>query len=157
MTTTRIVTGFFILAAAWLFAGCSPGTVFQQSEALPAEGWHMDHKVSFSLEVTDTLDLHELYVEVRNTTEYGYSNLYLFLDIDFPGKQLLRDTIECMLADRSGRWTGRGFGQIRSNSFLFRDDVWFPESGTYTFTIRQGMREEVLQGISDIGIRIDRK
>lgn len=157
MRTTRITTGFFILTTMWLLAGCSPGTIFQQSEALPADGWHMDQAVSFEVEITDTLNLHELYLEVRNTTSYAYSNLYLFMDIAFPGEQLLRDTIECRLAERSGRWTGRGSGRIRANEFLFRDDVWFPDSGTYIFTLRQGMREETLEGITDIGIRIERK
>jgi gliding motility-associated lipoprotein GldH len=157
MKTTRITTGFIILTAMWLLSGCTPGTVFQQSEALPAEGWPMEQAVGFEVEVTDTLHLHELYLEVRNTTSYGYSNLYLFMDIAFPGNHLLRDTIECRLAERSGRWTGKGFGRIKTNEFLFRDDVWFPDSGTYSFSIRQGMREETLEGITDIGIRIKRK
>ena len=157
MRTPRIPIGFFIPTVMWLLASCSPGTVFQQSEALPADGWNMDHAVRFDVEITDTLNLHELYLEVRNTTSYAYSNLYLFLDIAFPGEQLLRDTIECRLAERSGRWTGRGFGRIKSNEFLFRDNVWFPDSGTYAFTIRQGMREETLNGITDVGIRIERK
>jgi gliding motility-associated lipoprotein GldH len=157
MTNSRIATGMFILAGMLLLAGCSPQPVYQENSPIPAEGWPMDHLAEFGAEINDTLSLHEMYLEVRNTTDYSYSNLYLFLDIEFPGGQILRDTIECRLAERSGRWTGKGFGRIKTNEFLFRDDVWFPEAGAYVFRIRHGMREEVLQGISDVGIRIERK
>ncbi len=140
-----------------LFSGCNSKTVFQDSEAIPASGWTIDNIIDFGVALDDTVHLHELYLSVRNTTDYPYRNLYLFLDIEFPDKRILRDTIEVLLANREGQWTGKGFGSIRSNSFLFRDDVWFPTPGTYTFRLQHGMREEALKGVSDIGIRIDRK
>lgn len=157
MTHSRYVSVVFILAGLLLLMGCSPPTVFHDSRALPPRGWHQDSALVFESAVNDTLGLHELYLVVRNTTDYGYSNLYLFLDIEFPGLQTLRDTIECTLAERSGQWTGSGFGRIKTNEFLFRDDVWFPEEGVYTFRIQHGMRQEILEGISDAGIRIQRK
>lgn len=157
MTKNRITAAMIILGWVLLFSGCNPGTVFQESSPIPSENWHLEHVAGFEASVSDTSSLHKLYLEVRNTTDYPYSNLYLFLDIEFPDGRILRDTIECMLAERSGRWTGKGFGRIKSNAFLFRDDVWFPEAGIYSFRIRHGMREESLPGISDIGIRIDRK
>jgi len=145
-----------ILSLAFISA-CNPDLVYQDSKTIPEEGWHYQEKISFSVEIEDTTSLHNLYLDVRNTTNYEYRNLFLFLDIEFPGNRVLRDTIECILAERSGEWTGKGFGRIKSNRFLFRTDVWFPRMGTYTFTFEQGMREEVLHGIKDIGIHIERK
>lgn len=120
-------------------------------------GWHQDDLIHFEVELADSVSLHELYLLVRNSTDYPYSNLYLFLDIEFPDKRLLRDTLECILVQRDGQWTGKGFGKIRSNQFLFRDNVWFPNDGTYHFRIQHGMREDTLIGITDIGIRLDKK
>lgn len=146
-----------VVIALLFFASCDYGVAFEEYQSLPANGWPQEKALSFQTEMTDTLALHEMYLNVRNTTDYGYRNLYIFLDIEFPGGTILRDTIECILADREGKWTGSGFGAIKSNRFLFRNEVWFPEQGTYTFTMHQAMREESLQGISDIGIRIERK
>jgi gliding motility-associated lipoprotein GldH len=81
----------------------------------------------------------------------------LFLNIEFPDGTTLRDTIECILAQRNGQWSGKGFGKIRSNSFLFRTNVWFPQPGNYVFRMEQAMRTELLEGIADIGLRIERK
>lgn len=144
----------FVLAATM---ACQPGVVYQEQKGVPTGGWHYDDGILFEVHIEDTLALHELYLDVRNTTDYDYSNLFLFLDIVFPDGRQLRDTVECVLADRKGQWTGKGFGHVRSNRFLFRDDVWFPVPGTYRFRIHHGMRHDELRGLSDVGIRIEKK
>ncbi len=138
-------------------ASCQQGVIFQQQQSIPSREWHYQDKITFEVHIADTLSLHQMYLDLRNTTDYPYRNLFLFLDIEFPDNRILRDTIECVLADRRGSWTGTGFGNLRSNRFLFRDDVWFPVEGVYRFTIAHGMRHETLQGISDVGIRIEKK
>lgn len=148
---------FLLLALGGLLASCDRSVVFEDHETIPASGWPSTEKVAFEASINDTTSLHNMYIDVRNTTDYGYSNLYLFLDIEFPDGTLLRDTLECTLAENSGEWTGKGFGKIRSNRFLFRTDVWFPVAGDYYFSIEQAMRTDVLEGISDIGLRIDKK
>lgn len=152
----RIIILVMLLAFLTLSA-CNNPTVYQEYKSTTAEEWDHREPVVFEMSIDDTLALHELHLLVRNNTDYAYSNFFLFLDIRFPDNTLLRDTIECFLADKSGKWTGKGFGSIKNNQFLFRDDVWFPLSGTYTFSFRHGMREETITGITDIGIRIDRK
>ncbi|MEE4177740.1 MAG: gliding motility lipoprotein GldH [Bacteroides sp.] len=148
---------FLLLAIAGLLTSCDRSVVFEGHKALPASGWPYTEKVHFEALIEDTTSLHNMYVDVRNTTDYGYSNLYLFLDIEFPDGTLLRDTLECTLAEKSGEWTGKGFGKIRSNRFLFRTDVWFPGAGKYFFGVEQAMRTDKLEGIADIGLRIERK
>lgn len=147
------------LVLLWLplLFSCDTSVVFQQQKAIPAEGWHYQDSVVLRAMVDDTLSLHTLHLDIRNSVDYRYSNLFVFLDIEFPRGRILRDTIECILADRQGNWKGSGFGRMRTNRFLFRDDVWFPEKGTYTFRIYQGMREDQLTGITDVGIRIEKK
>ena len=148
-------------SAYWIiliaFAGCQPGVVFQEQQNIPTEGWHYRDGIVFEARIDDTVALHKMYLDIRNTTDYEYSNLFLFLDIEFPDGRQLRDTIECLLADRRGQWTGKGIGHIRSNRFLFRDDVWFPEKGAYRFRLHHGMRHEYLHGLSDVGLRIETK
>jgi gliding motility-associated lipoprotein GldH len=157
MSNFQRISAMLLPAILLVALGCSRGVVYEQHQAIPDEGWPQHQVLTFQAEVNDTTSLHQLFLNVRNTTDYPYSNLFIFMDIEFPGGTILRDTIECILADRAGQWTGTGFGAIRTNSFLFRDDVWFPETGTYTFYLQQAMRQEVLQGVADMGIRIERK
>lgn len=154
----KIIPLTLLIAVLTLFgAGCQQPVVYEEHLPVPSEGWPQDQKLTFQAEITDTASLHELYLDVRNTTAYPYRNLFLFLDIRFPEGTILRDTLEATLAERSGEWTGKGFGAIKTNRFLFRDQVWFPQQGTYTFVIQHGMRQQQLEGIADIGIRIQRK
>ncbi len=147
-----------ITVVLWLLmAACQPGVSYHETQTVSSEGWDYRDGILFEAEISDTLALHELYLDVRNTIDYPYSNLFLFMEIEFPDNRTLHDTIECVLADSRGEWTGRGIGQVRSNRFLFRDEVWFPVAGTYTFRIQHGMRDTELEGLSDLGIRIKKK
>ena len=154
-TMPKYVALFF--GSMFILCACDTSVVFQKQQAIPGEGWHFRDSIAFEVHIEDTTSLHKMYVDVRNATDYGYSNLFLFLDIRFPDGTTLRDTLECTLADRRGNWEGSGVGNLRFNRFLFRDDVWFPEQGTYHFILYQGMREDVLPGIADVGLRIERK
>ncbi len=148
---------FILIPFAILFSGCNENIIFEKSQNIPSEGWHKEEAIEFEKEIRDTTRLHDIFLNVRNNHEYPYSNLYVFFHTVFPDGTIYKDTIEMILADRQGQWTGKGFGKIKSNSFHFRKDVWFPLEGQYTFTIQQAMREEHLRGITDIGIRIERK
>jgi gliding motility-associated lipoprotein GldH len=97
-----------------------------------------------------------LFVNIRNLGTYPYSNIYLFLTIGAPDGKLLTDTVEFTLADPSGRWTGSGIGGLHDNQILYKSSVYFPRKGIYTFRIKQGMRDNVLPGIRDVGIRIEK-
>ncbi len=157
MNTGKPMAWTMTLISLLMVTSCGDKAVYHHSLNVEETGWYYQDTLRFDVFVDDTLALHELYLDVRNTTDYGYRNLFLFMDIEFPQGRLLRDTLECILAERDGSWTGKGFGRIKSNRFLFRDDVWFPEAGTYSFRVAQGMRHDTLTEVTDIGIRIERK
>ncbi len=157
MNTRQLITWVWLMVIFSMILSCADHVVYHRTQQVETEAWHIEDTLQFDVHIDDTLSLHELYIDVRNTTAYPYRNLFLFMDIEFPGGHVLRDTLECILAERDGSWTGKGFGRIKSNRFMFRDDVWFPDTGVYTFKVCQGMRYEKISGITDIGIRIDSK
>lgn len=138
------------------FSACDPGLIFQENQHVNNNSWPVDTSYTFQFLIEDTVSFNNFYVNIRNTTNYEYSNLFVFLNTRFPNGNVYRDTIECLLADKEGRWLGKGMGKIKDNSILVRRNVRFPVSGVYQMNVEQGMREEVLSGISDIGIRIEK-
>lgn len=152
------ISPFLALITLLFFFGCNQQIAFERNEKLDAiNGWPMDDTLKFVHEFTDTTALHNIFLNVRNTTDYDYSNFYVFFQTRFPDGRLFRDTVEMILADKQGKWTGDGFGKIKSNSFHFRKDVWFPVQGEYEFSIQHAMRDESIKGISDVGIRVEKK
>lgn len=134
---------------------CSDSYVYNGYVSIPHEKWHADSVASFRVPIADTLTHYNLYVNLRNTTDYPFQNLYLFIDITAPNGAFVRDTMECMLADDHGKWLGKGKGAIRDNRFLYRQNVRFGATGEYLVTIQQGMRVDELKGVSEVGFRME--
>jgi gliding motility-associated lipoprotein GldH len=104
----------------------------------------------------DTTTLHNFYINLRNGENYAYSNIYVFVELEFPNGKKSIDTVECILADPTGKWIGSGSGSIYDNRFLYQHGKQFPLSGRYKVNIQQGMRTDELNGINDVGFRISR-
>lgn len=137
---------------------CNNSGVFGEYKTIPRATWHRDSVVIFQVPVTDTLQNHNLYIDVRNDIEYKYSNLWLFIDIIQPGDSIaVTDTFEVTLADPTGKWLGHGFGGVKTNELLFKRNVYFPVSGNYEIQIKQGMRGQQLDGITEVGFRVEKK
>ncbi len=155
---SKLISMISILVVV-LFAAssCDRDVIFEENIKIPGEQWHKDSLVYLTTEIKDTVELYNIYLNLRHSTEYDYKNLYLFFETVLPNGQVIRDTVECILANRAGKWLGQGHGRIKSHKFHFREDIWFPYKGEYVFVMQQAMREETLNGITDVGIRIERK
>ncbi len=139
-----------------LFIGCKYKGIYERSFDIPQGEWGKNQIIRFDIPVTDTINGHNIFIEVRNTNDYPYSNLFLFITTYSPNGANKSDTVEIPLADEKGKWLGRGLGGILSNEMNFQRNVRFPVSGNFRIEIVQGMRDEVLKGIMDVGIRVER-
>lgn len=137
-------------------SSCDRRKVFEDYRKLNPDGWNKDSVVVFNVPITDTTRNANLYLDIRNKGNYPYSNLWLFLSIKSPDGKQVTDTVEFTLAEPSGRWKGSGLGGLYDNQILYRKSVYFPHKGDYRFSIKQGMRDNVLKGINDIGIRVEK-
>jgi gliding motility-associated lipoprotein GldH len=138
-----------------VLVACDANRVFEEYKPVAANGWDKDSIAQFDVEVSDTVKKYNLYINIRNKGNYPYSNIWLFVDITAPDGKLLTDTVEYILAERSGKWRGSGIGDLFDNQFIYRRSVLFERSGTYRFMIKQGMRAQKLEGIHDIGLRVE--
>lgn len=150
---------YYLILVAFLgvvfLTSCDSNRYFEQNLKLNNERWHYSDTRTFSFDLTDTLSLFNFYVNVRNTNEYPYANLYIFINSEFPNGEKARDTIELQLAQIDGKWLGSGSGKYKYNQFVLRKGMRFVQTGKYSFGIEHGMRTDTLTGISDIGIRLE--
>ena len=138
-----------------LLTSCDPGMVYDQYIQTEDGQWRWQDAREFDINMTDTISLHNIYLQVRHTVEYPLSNLYMFVHVKGPSGQHMKDTVNLVLANPDGRWVGRGSGNLRELRLLYRSDTKFSQSGTYTFTLEQGMRTPELP-VTDLGVRIER-
>ncbi len=153
----RIRIPVLLLLSALVFAACDRDKFFDESLSLPGDKWPKDEALSFVVNIDDTLSPYRFHINVRNSTSYAYNNIYFFLTTGYPGGGYSQDTIECLLAAKDGSWLGKGTGSYRDNRIFIRENIRFPRKGAYTLNLRQAMREDVLGGISEAGIRLEKQ
>ena len=107
--------------------------------------WNTDSIVSFELDNIDTTSSHDLYLMVRHTTNFNFQNLFLFTN--FENQQ---DTLELFLSEKSGRWLGKGFGEIKELKIKIKENVNFKENQDQIFSVEQAMRYEDLEKIINL-------
>jgi gliding motility-associated lipoprotein GldH len=155
----RSVSRLFIIlpVLSFILASCDSETLYDDNKSFPDNVWKADKILRFEVDLKDTVNICKFYLNVRHSTNYRYSNLFLFINTTFPDGKEARDTVECILADPSGKWLGRGISDVRDNQVLLRRGIRFPQQGKYIFEFEQAMREPELDGMMDIGMRIARE
>jgi len=150
MKAAVVIIGFFV------FVSCANKQGQEKYHVFHEEKWNTDSIVAISLSELDTNSSYNMALKVRHNIDYEYQNLFLF--VDFQDK---RDTVEIILSEKSGRWTGRGFGDIKEQEILFKDQVFFSKEKQnklfFEQAMRYGDRESIneLKGIIAIGIGVN--
>jgi gliding motility-associated lipoprotein GldH len=150
VTGTMVGIGLlFILVAA-----CSEKKeVFSEFRSFPKAEWDKQEVLRFEVPVNDLSAKYDVFLEIRSNNEYAFSNIWLFVNYQTPKGSMRSDTVQVELADVYGKWYGKGVS-LYTYSFPYELNVQYPDTGVYIYTIYQGMRENPLKGVSDMGLRV---
>ena len=150
----RFVKYLFGLIVAIVMVACNSDIVYDGSVRVANPTWHADSVARFEIAIEDTALDYQSGILIRNSGDYAYQNLWLFITEIAPDSTVTCDTVQYFLADNYGRWLGSGIGSLYTNVYYYEEDLHYSQSGTYTYLIEQGMREEELKGITNIGVQI---
>lgn len=149
----RKIVPLIVLLAVLVHPSCDRSMVYDEFQRIEEGVWSWDDPVDFTFHMDDTVSLHDFQIQLRHSTEYPLSNLYMFVHIAGPSGQAMTDTINFILAEKSGEWIGKGVGNIREIGYLYRKNTVFPDTGSYTVFIEQAMRLPEVP-VSEVGLRI---
>lgn len=147
-------TAVVALASIALIYSCNEGNVFEQITAIPHETWNYKNIIHYDVNISDTVSVHNIYLDIRNSGDYPYSNIFLFITIDAPNGSAIKDTFEIALADKHGKWYGKGTGNLYNLKVPYKMNIKFPYRGIYQFDIQHAMWNKDLDGITDIGLQV---
>lgn len=153
----KVIKFLSVLFFVGCITGCNHNEIYFEYQPVSANGWNKDSLLVYNIDVKDTISKFNIYVHIRHYGSYPYQNLWLFLDYKGVRDSISqKDTIECYLADEYGKWLGNGVGAIKEMPVYFKQGIQFNDSGVYQIRIRQGMRDSVLTGINNVGIRVEK-
>ncbi len=140
--------------------GCMPSPFYQKQYAVPGNAWQYSFKPTFTFNISDTSVLYNLSFLVRHTEAYPYSNIWIWVYLKQPGKDSFeKSRIEIPLAETSGKWMGRGMGEIWEQSMPVTTNnsaMMFNKPGIYEIKLEQNMRVNPLPEILQVGLRVEK-
>lgn len=155
---SSICTIFVLILLAT--AGCMPSPYFQKNVTIPQNQWNYDFQPLFKVDIKDTAAMYNLYFIIRHTEAYRFSNIWMWIYTKEPGDSTFKKSrIEIPLAEKSGRWLGRGMGELWEQRMpITRNDapMIFKKPGTYEIRFEQNMRINPLPEILQVGLRIEK-
>ncbi|PWL40514.1 gliding motility lipoprotein GldH [Flagellimonas aquimarina] len=144
-------------------ASCDSNLVFSDYEVMENASWKIDNPVEFEFSKLDSVQAHDMFINIRNDNTFQFNNLFLITELEYPNGNTLKDTLEYKMAEVSGEWLGKGLGSIKENKLWFHEKIVFKDSGVYRVSVSHAMRKNgavdgihILNGITDVGLEIEK-
>jgi len=90
----KLVTRFCLLIAIIGLWSCNPNRVYEKNIDIKDNVWDKDVKTSYTVDIEDTTQHYDVYVNIRHTTFYQFSNLWIMIYTTFPDGKRLTQRIE---------------------------------------------------------------
>ncbi len=159
----RIQFKLLLVFLTIIIISCDDKRVFDSYKSV-GKNWNKNNAVQFELPKLDVTKKYDLFINIRDNSEYKYNNIFLIVSLQQPDKKIKVDTLEFEMANPDGSLMGNGFSDIKENKLVYKLSESFKLKGIYTIKIEQAVRETGkivgvtdLEGISDVGLRIENK
>ncbi len=145
-----------VLFIGLLLSACkTPGALVDEYAPIEQNNWTYLKKVRVAVKVENQTVPYHVFINLRHTADYRYSNIYIRIRQINPDKSTKLFRKEFRLANPDGEWLGTGSGNLYSYQLPIDLNYRFPAKGTYIFELEQNMRDNPLKEITDVGLRVE--
>lgn len=138
-------------------AACGPIDVFEKNVPIPGHAWESSFKPVITFDITDTTAVYNIYLVVRHRNAYAFNNIWIKGSVQEPGDTTIKSQqYDLKLASDEAGWFGNGMDDIFEHRVLIQQRTRFRKPGEYRFTLEQVMREDPLQHVMNVGLRIEK-
>lgn len=149
----RYLIGLTILVCV---VSCNQGEAYYKFIPISNHEWDKSQAIFFIVDSSSIMPTknYALSLELSHSINYQYKNLFLVLEHTLQDSISLKDTVEMVLIDDSGKWLGTGNGPTRQLSKLYKTSMKIDTALHNKVTVRHAMRDSKLIGIEKIGLKI---
>ena len=146
-----------LLGISLWFTACSKIDVFEKNTAIAGHKWTYRLQPVFEFAINDTTSSYNLYVVLRHTDAYKYNNIWLNIGSQAPADTMRYQRFDLQLGNDADGWEGNGMDDIwEVRKSITKGPFKFNKAGNYKFSIAQVMRENPLQEIMSVGVRVEK-
>ncbi len=141
---------------ATLLLSCSSNVVYDKYEHAPLSGWERNDTLVFNVPKMTEDATYCQSVGLRMTGTFPFTSLSLIIEQHVcPSGKVVADTIKCPITDERGNFLGDGISAYQY-SFQLRE-LTLSRGDSLHVTVRHNMKREILPGVSDVGLLLQRK
>lgn len=151
----KYLVHFFV--GTLLLSSCLKTDLFEKNVAIPSHAWDYSFKPSVSFDIIDTTSSYNIFLVVRHTDAFRYNNLWVKIRSSAPGDSAsISQQFDLPLASQN-KWTATGMDDVFEHRILlYRRPVKFSRSGNYSVTMEHVMRENPLEYVMNVGLRLEK-
>jgi gliding motility-associated lipoprotein GldH len=138
------------------FDSCTTLDLYEKDVTVPYHSWASSFKPEFNFTIKDSTARYQLYFVIRHTAKYNYNNIWINLYSIPPGDTLRHVRFELPLATNEKGWLASGMDDIYEHRIPLTNPQTL-KAGTYTFMLEQIMREDPLENVLNVGLRLEKK
>ncbi len=148
----RRIAFFFIF---FLLLSCTGRKVYDTYNHTFVSGWDRGEVLSYGVPKVKASAKYSTMLGLRVTDAYPFQSLTLIVEQTvYPKKITRRDTVNCQIYDSQGAIKGKGINYFQYHYQISQTDL--QEGDSLHVTVRHDMRREIIPGIADVGIEIER-
>ena len=137
--------------------GCTRIDIFEKDNPIPHYQWQYSLQPSFEFNIIDTTSSYKLYIVLRHLDAYRYNNIWLKIGSQSPGDTMRYQRFDLQLGSDDRGWEGTGMDDIwELRKSITNGPVKFNKAGNYKFSVTHIMRENPLQYIMSVGLRVEK-
>jgi gliding motility-associated lipoprotein GldH len=151
----KMLIGLLVLIS--FVTSCETIDVFEKNISIPKHEWSTAFKPEISFEINDTTSFYNIYVVLRHTDAYRYKNIWMNVYTQVPGDTIRKQRLDLLLAADDKGWLGSGMDDIFEHRVRITGEPQkLSKPGMYRFRLEQIMREDPLQHVMNVGIRVEK-
>ncbi len=147
---------FYLFMVFFAFTSCEQKHFYNEYKTVDIKAWKSTDTLYYPVKIEEENKSYQYAISVRYSKEYEFSNVWLKIFI----KGAAIDTsfrYEVPLFKNDGKPYGKSSGSLCTQTIPLKTSLPLSLKGKYTISIVQLMRKDPLDGISDVGVIIDKK
>jgi len=147
----------FLASVIALFASCSHSSKFSDSSKdFPDYQWKKGKEVVLSIAINQIIADGKLKLSFRHVDGFQFANLPLEMSIISPSGKTEVANINLLVKKENGESRGDCSGDYCDLDTVIKSHISFPETGTYTFKIKNAVQLASVPNVMEIGVSIEK-